>query len=232
MPHSFAVHTILGNLVKADRHDAALGLFGSLYRIVALDGRATTLFGQHMFEHFLPQDVSAAAAALGSDLVRVLCQMLDAALRIDRRVSDDPPADYSHHMSRTISEHGTKHGVVDALVGEIVRAVRLIPRHTRTGSSRSSPRSPDILGGCSPVCGFYPLPQSRSHPALATSSLDDTDLVGETWCNLEYGELAAAWFDRLPEETRARILSAVDKVPSKYEPTWQERFQKARARTH
>lgn len=231
LPHSFAVHTILGNLAKGDRPEVALRLFGSLYRIVAEDGRATTLFGQHMFEHFLPQDVSACATRLGSDLVRVLCQMLDTALRIERRVSDDPPGDYSHHMSRTISEHGTKHGVVDALVGEIVRSARLI--------STAHPNRLEAVVAEISKYSWRLFTRLRLHvlsinpaaaPALATSSLDDTDLVGETWCNVEYGELAAAWFDRLPEETRARILSAVDKIPSEYEPSWQERFQKSEGR--
>lgn len=228
---SSAVHTILGNLVKGDRPEAALSLFGSLYRIVAEDGRATTLFGQHMFEHFLPLDVRVCAVRLGSDLVRLLCQMLDAALRIERRVSDDPPGDYSHHMSRTISEHGTKHGIVDTLVGEIVRSARLI-----------STAHPVRLEGVVTEISKYPsrlFTRLRLHvlslnpaaaPALAASNLDDTALIGETWCNVEYGELAAAWFDRLPEETRIRILSAVDRVPSKYERSWQERFQKSAGR--
>lgn len=231
LPHSSAVHTILGNLVKGDRPEAALGLFGSLYRIVDLDGRATTLFGQHMFEHYLPQDVSACATRLGSDLVGVLCQMLDSALRIERRVSDDPPADYSHHMSRTISEHGSKHGVVDALVGGIVRSARLI-----------STASPDRLEAVVAEISKYPsrlFTRLRLHvlsidpeaaSALATSSLDDADLVGETWCNVEYGELAAAWFDRVPKETRARILGTVDKVPSKNEASWRERFLNSEGR--
>ncbi|MES0100519.1 hypothetical protein [Mesorhizobium sp. M0019] len=231
LPHSSAVHTILKDLVKGERHEAALSLFGSLYRIVAGDGRATTLFGQHMFEHFLPQDVRACAAGLGTDLVRVLCQMLDAALRIEGRVSYDPPGDYSHHMSRTISEHGAKHGIVDALVGEIVRSARII-----------SSASPDRLEAVVAEISKYPsrlFTRLRLHvlsldpaaaPALATSNLDDTGLIGETWCNVEYGELAAAWFDRLPDETRGRILSAVDNVPSKYEPSWQERFQKSAGR--
>lgn len=231
LAHSSAVHTILENLVKGDRPEAALSLFGSLYRIVAEDGRATTLFGQHMFEHFLPQDVRVCAVRLGGDLVRLLCQMLDAALRIERRVSDDPPGDYSHHMSGTISEHGTKHGIVDALVGEIVRSARLI-----------STAHPDRLEGVVAEISKYPwrlFTRLRLHilsldpaaaPELATSNLDDTGLIGETWCNVEYGELAAAWFDRLPEETQTRILSAVDKVPSKYELSWQERFQKSAGR--
>ncbi|MER8705118.1 hypothetical protein NKH49_05995 [Mesorhizobium sp. M1088] len=231
LPHSSAVHTILENLVKADRHEAALGLFGSLYRIIPDDGRATTLFGQHMFEHFLPQDVRACAAGMGSDLVGVLCQMLDAALRIERRVSDDPPGDYSHHMSRTISDHGPKHGIIDALVGEIVRSARLI-----------SSAHPDRLEAIVAEISKYPsrlLTRLRLHllsldpaaaPSLATSSLDDADLIGETWCSMEYGELASAWFDRLHDETQARILGAVDKVPSKHEPSWQERFKKSTGR--
>lgn len=231
LAHSSAVHTILGNLVKGDRLEAALSLFGSLYRIVAEDGRATTLFGQHMFEHFLPLDVRVCAVRLGSNLVCLLCQMLDAALRIERRVSDDPPGDYSHHMSRTISERGTKHGIVDALVGEIVRSARLI-----------STAHPDQLEGVVSEISKHRsrlFTRVRLHvlslnpaaaPALATSNLDDTGLIGETWCNVEYGELAAAWFDRLPEETQIRILCAVDKVPSKYERSWQERFQESAGR--
>ncbi|RWO22121.1 hypothetical protein [Mesorhizobium sp.] len=231
LPISSAVHTILENLVTAGRHEAALGLFGSLYRIVPDDGRATTLFGQHMFEHFLPQDVRACAAGLGSDLVRVLCQMLDTALRIERRVSDDPPGDYSHHMSRTISEQGPKHGIVDALVGEIVRSARLI-----------SSAQPYRLEAVVAEISRYPsrlFTRLRLHvlsldpasaPTLATASLDDAGLIGETWCSVEYGELAAARFEHLPVEIQNRILSAVDKVPSKHEPSWLERFKKSTGR--
>ena len=232
LPHSSAVHTILENLVKGDRPEAALIHFSSLYRVVAEEGRATTLFGQHMFEHFLPQDIRVCAAALGNGLVGVLCQMLDAALRIERRVSDDPPSDYSHHMSRTISEHGTKHGIVDALVGEIVRSARLI-------SSAHPGRLEAVVAEISKYHSRL-FTRLRLHvlslnpaaaPALATSSLDDTGLIGETWCNVEYGELAVAWFDRLPDDTQTRILRAVDKVPSKHEKSWQERFEKSTGRS-
>ncbi|MEF2074792.1 hypothetical protein [Consotaella aegiceratis] len=231
LPYSSAAHTILKNLVEGDHREAALSFFASLYRIIAKDGRATTLFDQHMFEHLLPLDVRVCAVRLGSDLVRLLCQMLDTALRIERRVSDDPPGDYSHHMTRTISEHGTKHGIVDALVGEIVRSARLI-----------CTANPDRLEGIITEISKYPwrlFIRLRLHvlsldpaaaPALATSNLDDTRLIGETWCDVEYGDLAAVWYGRLPKETQARILSVVDKVPSKYEPSWQERFRKSAGR--
>lgn len=225
VPMSSGLHKLIKNFADAGQFDAAIRLMRSLYRVFSDDGKLATLFSQHMYEHFLPEDVRACAARLGPDLVGLLCEFLDAALRIERRVTDDPPGDYSHHMSRDISEHGPKHGVVEALVGEIIRSAKLIV-------AAQPDQLPAVVGRISRYSARLFI-RIRLHvlalnpgaaPDVAASNLTDPSLIGETWCSTEYGQLALAWFPQLPVESQKAILDTVDGLPSRYLWKWTERF--------
>lgn len=140
-------------------------------------------------------------------------------------MTDDPPHDYTYYISSEISEHGNKHDVIDALVGEIVRsaklAIQIDPMCTRDVVSRIRSHSPKIFTRIAlHVLSLNP----GGAPDLAQAWLTDPDLIEETWCRSEYGELARAWFPSLPATEQQQILTYVDSVPGKYRDRWKQRF--------
>jgi hypothetical protein len=66
---------------------------------------------------------------------------------------------------------------------------------------------------------------SASAPALCKSLLTDTSLIGESWCEDEYAELARAWFPLLGAVDQRAILAHIDRMPDEYRASWELRFE-------
>jgi hypothetical protein len=62
-------------------------------------------------------------------------------------------------------------------------------------------------------------------PALSESLLKETSLIGESWCEDEYAELALAWFPSLAPAAQQSILSHIDQMPDKYRAAWAQRVE-------
>lgn len=141
-------------------------------------------------------------------------------------MTDDPPHDYTYYISGEISEHGNKHDVIEALVGEIVRSSKLAIQIDATcmrdvvSHIRSHPPKIFIR------IALHVLSLNPGGAAdLARAWLTDRDLIEDTWCRSEYGELARSWFPSLPPADQQQILTSVDSVPDKYRDHWKQRFE-------
>jgi hypothetical protein len=122
---AMAPHDLIKNLAEGRQSNAALRVTRAVFKVFEDNGRLATLFSRHMYEHFLPDAVKALAPVCKAEAVALLADLLDQALRIGRRVTDDPPHDYTYYLSGEMSEEGIKHDVLDALVGEMIRAAKL-----------------------------------------------------------------------------------------------------------
>lgn len=141
-------------------------------------------------------------------------------------MTDDPPADYTEYLSGEISETGTKHDVIDALVGEIVNASKL-----------SITANPTSMSSIIATIRMYStkifvrialhvlslMPEAA--PSAAQGMLVDGDMLESSWCQKEYGELALAWFPSLPAIIQKQILDYVDAAPDRHRPGWKRRFE-------
>jgi hypothetical protein len=219
-------HRLIRNLAQGGRTDAALNIVRALFQLFDEDGRLATLFSSHMYEHFLPSAVKAVAPVAGPKTVALLCDLLDQAVRISRRVTDNPPHDYTYYLPDEISDQGAKHDVVDSLAGEIVDAAKL--------ALAADPASiADIIvtiRGHSPkifirialhVLSVTP----AAAPDAAQALLTDHKLIECSWCRKEYGQLALAWFPSLPTVVQKQILDYVDSVPDQIRDRWKQRFE-------
>jgi hypothetical protein len=223
---ALAPHDLIRNLAMAGEGEAALRVTRAVFRVFSENGRLATLFSQHMYEHHLPDAVKAIAPVCRVQAVKVLADLLDQALHCARRVTDVPASDYSYHISGGISEHGTKHDVMDALVGETVRAAKLAmesdPTCTPEVIACIRSHSPKLFTRIAlHVLSFAP----ERAPDIAQSYLTDPDLLEESWCRTEYGELARAWFPSLPTSAQQAILACVDAAPDKYRERFNARFE-------
>ena len=219
-------HDLIKSLAQGGEGAAALRAMRAVFKVFAKSERLATLFSQHMYEHHLPDAVKAIAPVCKAEAVALLAELLDQAMRISGRVTDDPPRDSTSYISSEISEHGTKHDVIGALVGEIVRSSKLAiqtdPTCTRDVVSRIRSHSSKIFIR---IALHVLSLNSSSAPDLAQAWLTDPDLIEETWCRAEYGELARAWFPSLPATGQQKILTHVDSVPDKYRDRWKQRFE-------
>jgi hypothetical protein len=221
-----APHDLIKGLAQGGEGAAALRATRSVFKVFSENERLATLFSRHMYEHHFPAAIKAIAPVCRAEAVALVADLLDQAVRISGKVTDDPPHDYTYHLSGQVSEHGTKHDVIDALVGEIVRSSKLAiqadPACTRDVVSRIRSHSPKIFTRIA----LHVLSLNPSGAAeVAQAWVTDPDLIEETWCRAEYGELARAWFPSLSATDQRRILAHVDSVPDKYRDRFNERFE-------
>jgi hypothetical protein len=219
-------HRLIRNLAAGQHIDAALRVMRALFTVFEENGRLATHFSSHMCEHFLPGAVKATAPVAGVRTVTLLCDLLDHALHISRRVTDDPPHDYTHHLASAISEEGIKNDAMDALVGEIVDAAKL----SLAADALNMPAVIAAIRNHSPkifarialhVLSLNPVASSKD----AQEMLTDRELLGSGWCRKEYGELALAWFPSLPAGVQKDILDFVDSIPDQLQAGWKQRFE-------
>lgn len=88
-------HDLIRNLARGGKGDAALRTTRAVFQLFSENERLATLFSRHMYEHFLPDAVKAIAPLCKVEAVALLADLLDQALHIAGKVSDDPPHDYS-----------------------------------------------------------------------------------------------------------------------------------------
>src|SRR5260370_22442313 len=124
-----------------------------------------------------------------------------------------------------MSEEGIKHDVLDALVGEIIRAAKLAlqadPGCMAEVISHIKSHSPKLFTRI--ALHILSLDPSGA-PAAAQAYLTDPDLIERSWCRAEYAKLARAWFPSLSGTVQQQILSYVDSIPGKYRDGWKQRF--------
>jgi hypothetical protein len=219
-------HDLIRNLAQGGEGDAVLRATRAVFKVFAENERLATLFSRHMYEHHLPDAIKAIAPVCKVEAVALVADLLDQAVRISGKVTDDPSHDYTYYLSGQVSEHGTKHDVIDALVGEIVRASKLAieadPTCARDVVSRIRSHSPKIFTRIAlHVLSINP----GGAPDMAQACLTDHDLIEAAWCRAEYGELARAWFPSSPAPVQQEILAYVDSVPDKYRDRFNERFE-------
>lgn len=225
-------HDLIRNLARGGKGDAALRTTRAVFQLFSENERLATLFSRHMYEHFLPDAVKAIAPLCKVEAVALLADLLDQALHIAGKVSDDPPHDYSYYLSGTVSEHGTKHDVIDALVGETVRAAKLgieaDPTCAGDVVSRIKGHSSRLFMRIAlHVLSFAP----ERAPETAQALLSTPELIDATWCRIEYGQLALSWFPSLSPSVQQDILAYVDSVPGIYRERLNKRFAEYQKRS-
>lgn len=221
-----APHDLIKSLAQGNEGDAALHVTRSVFKVFAENERLTTLFSRHMYEHHLPDAVKAIAPVCKVEAIALISDLLNQAVRISGKVSDNPPHDYTYYLSGEISEHGIKHDVIDSLVGELIRASQLAIKADPTCTPNVLSEIREYSSKIFTRIGLHVLSLNPSGaPDLAQAWLTDRDLIEETWCRAEYGELARAWYPSLPEPIQLEILACVDGAPEKTRGRFIELFE-------
>jgi len=186
-----------------------------------------------MYEHFLPEALTALAAKGGLATVQLFSRLLQRAITITRKVAgDDKDRDYTYVTPHSLARNEiAQYGVYEALI-IAVRDAALIT------CQRNPPLTGQVIAhhySCRPKIfkriALYVLSKNTdAAPKIADERLTDSDLIGQSWCEDEYAELALAYFSRLPTIRQEKIFATIDAMPDRYRDRWKENLAAAENR--
>jgi hypothetical protein len=204
--------------------DAAFKVARAVFQLLDHDGAIGTLHSQHMYEHYLPQAVESLGPCDGKASVGLFAELLIQAALITRKLTEEN--DRTEHTPHPlVDSQMATYDVYDALVVAVRDSAYLSIKHAPADAPevirQLFDRGPRILKRIA----LQVLSQSAAlAPHLAVAYLSSKDLIGASWCEDEYAELAKAWFPSLAPGQRDEIFATIDALPDQY-GWWPERFE-------
>src|SRR5260370_1033240 len=204
--------------------------------LAAIDGAGTKQFrewpvGQYLFR--IAKGTDADAQRLVATAVGKVAQSKHPDGRhqgldiIANHFGDSAPDDYTHMTPHPLSNSQmATYSISDALVIAVRDAALAV----------CAKDAEDVVGAVNLLREFPAKIFTRismhvlskhanAAPELSAALLLDTNLIGESWCEDEYSELALARFPTLMGGEQERILEIIDAYPDEYRAAWAERFE-------
>lgn len=226
-PQQTIVSLVAGGEIKA-----ALDIAQSVYQLVDEGGSIATLHAQHMYEHFLPETVKVLVKADPLASLEIFSDLLLRGVVIKGHYSLDPPEDHTHYTAHAIAGHETRtYEPYDALINAVrdiaLAAMEKTPDQTAEIAKALISRGPRIFKRIA----MHALAKNASAaPELSATLLTDKNLIGQSWCEDEYSELAVAWFPSLIKTQQDEILAYIDAMPDEYRANWERHFEEHQKR--
>lgn len=207
---------------------AALRVASYLLQVFSDDqGNIRSLYGQHMYEHSLPQLVPILTKACGVDALKLLSDLLFQAAVVSGKVGTEPIHDYTAYDQGPLTDDSSaNYSVYDALKCQVRLAAEQIIGADATQLSGVL----NALGAHAPklFCRLEMFMLAK-HPAAmpdrARSLLLDAELLEASWCKHEYAALALAWFPSLAPPDQQTVLQQADAIPARYVASWRVRVE-------
>jgi hypothetical protein len=218
---------MIKRLAVAGFSSEAVSLARSVFQIFDRGGNVASLHPEHMYEHYLPEAVKVLAAADGLAALKLFSNLLIESQIIARHFGDGAPDDYTYMTPHPLSDSQmATYSISDALV----IAVR------DTALAVCAKGAKHVVGGVNLLLEFpakifkrismHVLSKhANAAPELSAALLMDTNLIGESWCEDEYAELAVARFSSMTSGEQEKILKVIDAYPDEYRAAWAERFE-------
>lgn len=218
---------MIKRLVAGGFSSEAITLAAAVFQVVDRGGIVGSLYSEHMYEHHLPNAVKALAAADGLAALKLFSDLLIQSAIIAGHYGDAASGDYTSMTPHPISDSQMAgYSISDALViavrdaaiaacangtEQVVSGVNLLLKFRARIFKRISLH----------VLSKY----ADAAPELSSALLMDISLIGESWCEDEYAELALARFSTMTTGEREKILKVIDALPDEYRAGWVERFE-------
>ena len=220
-------HAIVKRLASAGHVDAALRAAGAVFQVFESGGELMAFFEPTMYEHYMNAAVNELAKAGPLLALPQFCDLLLHASRSDRRLRGVREEEYSYYTMGSLTP-----GQLDGgdILATIIRAIVKFAVAAVAADASSVRAVLDVLAKYNPkIFRRIELHVLAMAPAEASDRaeqfLTDTALIDAGWCREEYGELARAWFPRLPDERRQGILAFIDAIPEQYLESYRARFE-------
>ena len=226
-PKFYLPDTLLNRISEAGHVDAAIRLACSVFQVFDRGGTVESLHPQGMYEHHLPGAVKALAAVDGFATLKLFSTLLIEAETIANHFGDESHGDYTYMTPHPLTDSQmASYGITESLI----IAVRDIALTLCAADAVNVERTAKALFECKPrifarlalhVLSKY----ANAAPALSTVMLMDAALIGESWCEEEYADLARARFPTMTPEQQNCVFRVVDAMPDRYRAGWIERFK-------
>ncbi len=220
-------HAIIKRLASTGHVDAALRATGAVFQVFESGGELTAFFEPTMYEHYMNGAVNELAKAGPMLALPQFCDLLLHASRTDRRLRNVREEDYSYYMVGSLTP-----GQLDGsdILATIIRAIIKFAVAAVAADASSVRAVLDVLAKYSPKIfrriELHVLAMAPAEaPDRAAQFLTDTALIDAGWCREEYGELARAWFPRLPVEQQRGIVAFIDAIPEQHLGPYRARFE-------
>ena len=222
-----APDTLLKRIAEAGHVDAAIRLACSVFQVFDRGGAIESLHPQGMYEHYLPGAVKALAAVDGFATLKLFSTLLIEAETIDNHFGDEAHGDYTYVTPHPLTgSQMASYGITESLI----IAVRDIALTLCATDAVNLERTARALSEFKPrIFMRLALHVLSKHanmaPALSAVMLMDASLMGESWCEEEYADLARARFPTMTPEQQDRVFRVLDAMPDRYRAGWMERFE-------
>lgn len=207
--------------------DEAIALTRSVYQLVDEEGSVDTLHSQHMYEHGLQLTVQVLKTADPGASVALFCDLLMDGISIKNNYDPIKKQDYTYITPHPVSDDSMRaYEPYDALIFAVrdcaLAAVSTQPTSTEAVVGSLFGRGPQLFKRIA----LHVLAKAPdAAPKLCAAYLTDTSLIGESWCEDEYAELALAWFSRLRPADQEAIWAHITTMPDQYRENWARRFE-------
>jgi len=217
---------LLKRLTAEGRKLAALELATALFDVSEGNGKAASVFPQHMYEHHLLEVHAALTDALGLDALKLFVGFLFKASLLEGKIRFDPYCDYtSIIIAPLLVDDRRAYDAFGALTEVTIKcAIRLMEREDVDGE-----RVLDVLleKRCRLTERMAILALARkpeTAPERAERFLLEQDFHESDSMRHEYAALAIAWFANMPPERQAELLTKIDGIPARYIDGYRKRL--------
>lgn len=216
-----AAERLLLKLAKANAKQEVLELGQALLQLRNNGDEIVGIYAEQTYQTQMPIMADAIVGVCGLEGLRLLLELFLHAGHAsdefkyddysDDSVGNDDDAAYSilSALQRVVRVHATK--LVELDVENVRPVINLFAKH------------PERI--CQRLALHVLAKRPESTPDLATSYLENTELLEATWCRHEYSELAIKWFPSLSSATQEKILNTIDLAPKRLREDWRRRVE-------
>lgn len=216
-----AAERLLLNLAKADAKQEVLELGQALLQLRNNGDEIVGIYAEQTYQTQMPIVADTIVKVCGLEGLRLLLKLFLHAGHAsdefkyddyaDNSVGNDDDAAYSifSALQRAVRIHAIE--LVEVDVENTRPVIDLFAKH------------PERI--CQRLALHVLAQKPEGAPDLATSYLENVELLEATWCQHEYSELAIKWFPSLPTAARDKILNAIDLAPKRLRENWRRRVE-------
>jgi hypothetical protein len=222
-----APEQLIKQLAEAGFSSEAISFAGVVFQVFDRQGSLASLHPQQMYEHHLPEAAKVLVVADGLAALDLFSKLLIQSEIIANRFGERADDDYTYITPHPLSNSQmATYGITEALT--------IAVRDAGLAVCSKGPKHVD--GAAKLLLGYAPLIFKRialhvlskhadSARRLSASLLQDTSLIGKSWCEDEYAELALARFPTMTVEEQCKVLDVIDVLPDDYRIDWAGRFE-------
>jgi hypothetical protein len=218
---------LLKRISEAGHAAAAIRLAGAIFQVIDRGGTVASLHPEAMYEHHLPGAVQTLAMVDGFAALNLFSTLLVKAETVANHFGDPTHSDYTYMTPHPlIDSQMATYGIVEGLIIAVRDVALALCARDPANVERAVKALLEFKAKIFTRIALHVLSKyADAAPVLSTAMLMDGALVGESWCEEDYSDLARARFPTMTLEQQEQVFRIVDAMPDHYRASWIERFE-------